>query len=179
MVKIRLPQINAPTPQGQMAQMKSYLFQLAEQLQWALNVEGGETRTASTATPTQEQRAHNIVVEEALRNGTVSGVTVQWRYRKWLNGVLECWCKHEMKVTISTQTGGLYYGAVPSFTYPLVFVDAPACHFSLEHSNGTKPLYLTSNGTGSESTTPPISICGAEAQTATCTISVYAYGRWK
>ena len=34
---IRLPQINAPTEKEQLAQTRSYLFYLAEQLQWALN----------------------------------------------------------------------------------------------------------------------------------------------
>lgn len=35
-VDIRLPQINAPTEREQLLQIKSYLFQLAGQLQWAL-----------------------------------------------------------------------------------------------------------------------------------------------
>lgn len=36
-VDIRLPNITATTPEGQVAQMRSYLYQFAEQLQWALN----------------------------------------------------------------------------------------------------------------------------------------------
>lgn len=36
-VDIRLPQINDPTEKGQLQQIRSYLYQLAEQLQWALN----------------------------------------------------------------------------------------------------------------------------------------------
>lgn len=34
---IRLPNINAPTEAGQLSQMRSYLYQFAEQMQWALN----------------------------------------------------------------------------------------------------------------------------------------------
>jgi hypothetical protein len=37
MIDIRLPQINDPTEKGQLVQIKSYLYQLAEQLQWALS----------------------------------------------------------------------------------------------------------------------------------------------
>ena len=36
-IDIRLPNITGSNPTEQMAQVKSYLFQLAEQLQWALN----------------------------------------------------------------------------------------------------------------------------------------------
>ena len=37
MIDIRLPQIDDTTEKGQLLQIKSYLYQLAEQLQWALN----------------------------------------------------------------------------------------------------------------------------------------------
>lgn len=36
-IDIRLPNITSPTPEGQLQQMRSYLYQFAEQLQWALN----------------------------------------------------------------------------------------------------------------------------------------------
>ena len=36
-VDLRFPNINATTPEGQMAQMQSYIHQLVEQLNWALN----------------------------------------------------------------------------------------------------------------------------------------------
>ncbi len=37
MIDIRLPNITAQTESGQIAQMRSYLYQFAEQLKWALN----------------------------------------------------------------------------------------------------------------------------------------------
>lgn len=37
MIDIRLPKIDGSTPEQQTAQMRSYLYQLAEQLNWALN----------------------------------------------------------------------------------------------------------------------------------------------
>lgn len=36
-IDIRLPNINAETTEGQMQQMKSYMYQLVQQLNWALN----------------------------------------------------------------------------------------------------------------------------------------------
>lgn len=35
-IELRFPNITAPTPEGQLSQIKSYLYQFAEQLQWAL-----------------------------------------------------------------------------------------------------------------------------------------------
>lgn len=46
-IDIRLPNINASTEREQVAQMKSYLYQLAEQLQWAMqNVEASNASVA-------------------------------------------------------------------------------------------------------------------------------------
>ena len=36
-IELRLPQINGKTDREQLAQIKSYLYQMAQQLQWALN----------------------------------------------------------------------------------------------------------------------------------------------
>lgn len=51
-LEIRLPQINSDTDKGQIAQIKSYLYQLAEQLNWALvNLESkSESYTARNTT---------------------------------------------------------------------------------------------------------------------------------
>lgn len=53
-IDIRLPNITAPTTEGQMAQMQSYMHQLVEQLNWALN-------TVSNA---QSGDAPNIVIDK-------------------------------------------------------------------------------------------------------------------
>lgn len=44
---IRLPNINANTDRGQLEQIRSYLYQFAEQMQWALNnLQNGQTSNA-------------------------------------------------------------------------------------------------------------------------------------
>ena len=53
-IDIRFPNINAQTTEGQVAQMQSYMHQLVEQLNWALN-------TVSNA---QSRNASNIVIEK-------------------------------------------------------------------------------------------------------------------
>jgi hypothetical protein len=51
-IDIRLPQINAPTEKEQIKQISSYLFQLAEQLQWALkNVDTSNNTVVVSPTP--------------------------------------------------------------------------------------------------------------------------------
>ena len=51
-IDIRLPNITASTEREQLVQMKSYLFQLAEQLQWALqNVDTSNNTVAVSPTP--------------------------------------------------------------------------------------------------------------------------------
>lgn len=54
MVDIRLPNINADTPAGKIAQMQNYMYQLVEQLNWAL----------STVDSAQNGNTENIVLEK-------------------------------------------------------------------------------------------------------------------
>lgn len=42
-IDIRLPNINGETPEAQIGQLKSYVYQLVEQLNWALNLESGSS----------------------------------------------------------------------------------------------------------------------------------------
>lgn len=62
---IRLPVINAQTERGQLEQMRSYLYQFAEQLKYAVDIIDGNTMTMSSQvksvvgaveTPTDEQK---------------------------------------------------------------------------------------------------------------------------
>lgn len=47
-VELRLPNIKGDTPEAQLAQIKSYLYQLTEQLNWALNLTGEEEQVVQT-----------------------------------------------------------------------------------------------------------------------------------
>lgn len=55
-VTIRLPNITAPTEAGRLQQMQSYMYQLVEQLNWALNtVESAQSGNTSTAVVYQQR----------------------------------------------------------------------------------------------------------------------------
>ena len=49
MIDIRQPNITAKTETEQLLQMRSYLYQLSHQLQWAFSTISTEVRTDSTA----------------------------------------------------------------------------------------------------------------------------------
>lgn len=69
MVDIRLPNITATTEREQLAQVKSYLFQLAEQLQWALtNVDSSNHSVVVTATPRVAPSGQTTISAEATFN---------------------------------------------------------------------------------------------------------------
>ena len=64
-IELRLPQINGKTEREQLAQIKSYLYQMAQQLQWALNNTG--------------TNSGNVVVQQTSGNetGVSTGIATQ------------------------------------------------------------------------------------------------------
>ncbi len=55
-IDIRLPNITAPTEEGKLQQMQSYMYQLVEQLNWALNtIESAQGGNASPAVVYQQR----------------------------------------------------------------------------------------------------------------------------
>ena len=63
MIDLRLPNIQGKTEAEQMAQMKSYLYQLVEQLNWALNTV--ESAQAGNSAPVVYQQGEPATAEEA------------------------------------------------------------------------------------------------------------------
>lgn len=59
MINIRLPNITAPTEKEQLIQVKSYLHQLAQELNWALSsIESGNSNTAAKKTASGSPVTH-------------------------------------------------------------------------------------------------------------------------
>lgn len=63
-IDLRFPNITAPTPQGQMAQMQSYMHQLVQQLNWALNTIG-EAQSGNTSNVVINKPSENVLPKEA------------------------------------------------------------------------------------------------------------------
>ena len=63
-IDIRLPNITAATPDGQMKQMQSYMHQLVQQLNWALNTID-EAVAGNTSSVVMSKQSEDISPEEA------------------------------------------------------------------------------------------------------------------
>lgn len=61
-VELRLPNIKGDTPEAQLAQIKSYLYQLTEQLNWALNLEESSNEVVAP------KKSEAAAKEEEARN---------------------------------------------------------------------------------------------------------------
>lgn len=75
-IDIRLPNITATTEREQLAQVKSYLFQLAEQLQWALkNVDTSNNTVVVTPTPKSLQPGASASAEATF--GSIKALIIK------------------------------------------------------------------------------------------------------
>lgn len=63
-VDLRFPNINAPTAEGRMKQMQSYLHQLVQQLNWALNTVD-EAASGNTSSVVMSKQSESASPEEA------------------------------------------------------------------------------------------------------------------
>lgn len=96
-VHIRYPNLSGNNPMELLGQVKSYLHQLVEQLNWAFGaISGGD--------------------QVSMRGTTENG----WGWRKWSSGDCECWGKFRYTASQGGEAdGGLYI--TESFTTRLPF----------------------------------------------------------
>lgn len=81
------------------------------------------------------------------------GTTGVWTWRKWSNGVAECWCSKTIsKVACTTAVGSWYRTAeLKHNAYPFTFAAAPVVNMYFETNAGTGALVWTA-GTASDVT---------------------------
>ena len=77
-IDIRLPNITATTPEGQLLQMRSYLYQLSEQLKWALeNIEVGETGTSTSSSAVNSSTGGNEKIDSVNTFNAVKALIIK------------------------------------------------------------------------------------------------------
>lgn len=128
-------------------------------------------------------RIGNAAVPSIIEQGT-DGI---WTYRKWSDGVSECWGKKDFSINVSTAWGSLYTsGAISgsNITFPSgLFAELPVIETSL--SVGTAGGIIMSPGgvgsnTSSRTQTGIYEIArGTAMNGATYTINYNIRGRWK
>ena len=123
----------------------------------------------------------NVVIEQGTKSvGTAEGTTVEWHYRKWLDGSAECWCRRNVDVNVNMAWGtALYYGMATTINYPFTFVERPMCQTTCEYGTDSVSLFIASSGTGTNVYATPVMLCRTDAKTVNCNIIYQVHGRWK
>lgn len=108
-----------------------------------------------------------------------SGVTDGWTWRKYSDGIAECWRRVSQVVDITNGPKGyMYYGACQDISFPFAFKEIPVCHASVECNN-----ILMTGSYGMASTTKPAQVCVFKPEDAnpeeSLTVVYHAIGRWK
>ena len=108
-----------------------------------------------------------------------SGVTDGWTWRKYSDGIAECWRRVSQVVDITNGPKNyMYYGACQDVSFPFTFKAVPVCHTSVECNN-----ILMVGSYGMASTTKPAQICVFKPEDANpeedLTVVYHAIGRWK
>ena len=108
-----------------------------------------------------------------------SGVTDGWTWRKYSDGIAECWRRVSQVVDITNGPKNyMYYGACQDVSFPFTFKAVPVCHTSVECNN-----ILMVGSYGMASTTKPAKICVFKPEDANpeedLTVVYHAIGRWK
>ena len=125
----------------------------------------------------------NVVIGEGIiSKNTAEGTTVDWHYRKWLNGDAECWCRRNVNANTTYPWGnsGLYYGTVSTINYPFVFAERPMTQITCEYGEDEVSLFIASCGAGTETYATPVMLCRSDSKTdVNCNILYNVHGKWK
>lgn len=113
----------------------------------------------------------------------ISGANNVWSYRKWSNGVLECWARfYTSSMNISTTTGQLKYGTFSMTnaqrTYPVEFLNYPTVTVSGDVTGGNGWVVMN-NTDYSETKVGTMTAYSSASRTGVgVTVNILARGKW-
>ena len=112
------------------------------------------------------------------------GLTDGWYWRKYANGIAECWRKvNNSSRDVTTQFGNMYYGNCDEVTFPFTFYTIPMVNATVESVSAFILMsWQGSDGNGYTTVTKPASyrvVRPTSITGATFTICYHAIGRWK
>ena len=105
-----------------------------------------------------------------------SGKSGIWSYRKWSNGVAECWGMYHGIVNITTSGRGSYYTTVVVNFPADLFISGVTANANVGLSSGF--AYCGISGTPSASSVHIIFVCQESMSNVTADCNIYARGRW-
>lgn len=149
----------------------------------------GGNKVTNLLSPTANSDAVNLEYVKKLEKAYITdiGTSGIWTYRKWSNGIKECWGTYSTQSYAVTSeaipgSSGFVYGSTGvSAAYPSgMFTSAPRCQYSMSrlYSDGTVYsawLYSKKAGTSAKTTSVAVARIGS-AVTATLEIYFYAVG---
>lgn len=118
-----------------------------------------------------------LVMEDSESDG--------WHYRKWDNGVAECWKTLEHSTTISKTWGSMYVGntLMERQNYPFPFIARPIETATLLNSSNAAWIFAESQGNGVNGTyaSAIYNVCRPTSVSTAQTfyINLYVRGKWK
>ena len=135
-----------------------------------------DSSVSTSSTNVVENQAITNYVDQIEEIGTSGG----WIYRKWRNGISECYKNITPSgIAVNNAWGtGLYYGTVTGETFPTnLFIETPCINYTC--IGGTSLICMNSTN-ASSTTTGDIQVArGTSNASAGCNISIYAIGKWK
>ncbi len=133
----------------------------------------------------------NFNVPVTIKGDTVPSIVEQgtsgiWTYRKWSDGVGECWGRSNISTTITSAWGNMYTSGAITATnksFPFTFTTVPSVNVSLS-VNSTAALLMPPGGTSYTTTTAQTGAFElARPNTLTSasvfTFNYYVIGKWK
>ena len=156
-----------------------------------MNAESGSTVVAPTPIFDWSRTDFNFNVPVTIQGGSVPTIQAQgtsgiWTYRKWSDGVAECWGIVTLNTAITTAWGSMYVGTtkMSKVNYPTSLFNAkPVETVTAQSPTNAIWVFAESGSTGvnSSTTTGIYNICRPNQVTASSYyyLSFYVRGRWK
>lgn len=172
MMKIGYPALKGNEGE-QLAQIKRYLFQLADILNYNFDLPGNGSKE-SVLTINQTAGKTNYNADDFIES---SGTSNGWTYRKWNSGIIELWTKSLSHTIAWEQVGPVYMSSFDNISVPLVteilFVSGDALRW--RYANWSSATVK------SESLSISIRYYGVNTNDAGETLNFQAYviGKWK
>ncbi len=173
-MELRYPCINGLSEQSQIQQIRSYLHQLVDNLNFNFNSIDEKLK------PTQESKKGNILninVDQIVAQGYRNG----WTFRLWSMGNAECWYTGEHNAEFGYISGDNFSTfALSQETFPIAFKDIPICNVSCGFVETTGGYLLVGyDSLPTKEKTPQISFKTNLTGNYSIKVSYYAIGRWK
>lgn len=203
MINLNLPNLNgnsfASADGGE--RLKSYLYQLTDQLQYLLgsiDLENlapdvldklNETQSLSESLQETNNRI-DLVNRNAKQQGDFvveTGSKDGWEYRKWNSGIAECWrtrvCEY---VNCDTAWGSLFEDTKPfgNVDFPFAFTGKPNLDLCISRTTDSAYFLTTPYGVANSCTATNTGTWyfwrpTATRNIATVYVDIYAIGKWK